>query len=151
MEQLIIDSIIKKLYMAFPEIPAYDDLIRWDDSGEAFFVSITATERTPNLGALNRDTILLDVLYDPGVDQPDAKCRKMDTLLKDIVEYIPRVDREGRYFQSKNIRTNTVDGLLHVTFSIDIYKTKIWEAETIERINLTIKEKNSCHSIPKKN
>ena len=141
METLIVDSIIKYLYKVFPEIPAYDDLIRWDNTGEAFFISVVETQRSPNLGALNKDTVLLDILYDPGIHQPDTKCRSMDGALKDLMEYIPRIDKPRKYFQSNNIRTTTVNGLLHITFSITTYKTKVWEERPVKRIDLKIEEK----------
>lgn len=133
MEQRIIDALILKLNSLFPDIKAYD--VKMDMEIEPPMFQITCYERQ------RRDritpagffyTYFFDLIFFSGHDEPEEKYRDIELELTNAVWHFED-------FRGDDIRSTTVDDVLHVFFSITVeLKEELPELPKIERINTEV-------------
>ena len=115
MEQTIIDDLILKLHDAFPDIRAYDMKMEEEVEPPMFVISVYDRRRTDRLTPAGFFyTYYFDLLYFPGNDEPELSIRDIELELQDAVWLF------GDVFRADDIRSETVDGVLHLYFSVTV-------------------------------
>lgn len=140
MEQRIINSLSIALDAAFPEIPVLDVETEQDVDRPAFFISCISAVLTERIAPADFFmTYSFDLLFDPGVRDPEIACRRVESELMLLLRRFE--DCESKYaFRPYDIHFETVDGVLHALFqiteSIKLEKTK---DPVVERYKLNSK------------
>ena len=115
MEQTIIDDLILKLHDTFPDIRAYDMKMEEEVEPPMFVISVYDRRRHDRLTPAGFFyTYYFDLLYFPGNDEPELSIRDIELELQDAVWLF------GDVFRADDIRSETVDGVLHLYFSVTV-------------------------------
>ena len=117
MEQDIIDRLILKLYNLFPDIKAYDVKMDSEVEPPEFIIRTYQDERKELLTPAGFFyTYFFEILFFPGHDEPELQIRDVKLELTNAVHIIG-----NGYRANDDIRTTTIDGVLHVFFSVTVH------------------------------
>lgn len=117
MEQEIIDILILKLHELFPDIKAYDVKMDSEVEPPEFIIRTYQDERKELLTHAGFFyTYFFEILFFPGHDEPEIQIRDVKLELTNAVHIIG-----GGFRANDDIRTTTVDGVLHVFFSVTVH------------------------------
>lgn len=115
MEQQIIDDLILTLHELFPNIKAYDVKMEMDIEPPMFQIECYRTAI--------RDRILpggffydcdFEIIFFPGNDEPEIQIREVQ------LELMNALWRFGDGYRADDRHAETVDGILHVFFSVTL-------------------------------
>lgn len=117
MEQRIIDDLILKLHNEFPEIIADDTRMEMQEEPEVFRINCYDRRRTDRITPSGFFyTYYFEIVYFPGNDEPELKIRDVELRLTDAVWLFGTDD----IYRGDDIYATTVDGILHLFFSVTV-------------------------------
>lgn len=118
MHERILGAIGARLSAEFPQVPVLADTAEQNVGRPAFFIlstGVEVTERITEAGFFA--TYGYDVVYDPGTDGAEGKCRETADALALALRRIP--DLESQYaFRPIGLRFEMAEGELHALFRI---------------------------------
>lgn len=135
MEQQVIDDLILKLNELFPDINAYDVKMEMDVKPPMFQIECYQTRIIDRLlpGGFFYG-MDFEILFFPGNDEPETQIREVElTLLNALWRF-------GDGYRADDRHATTLDGVLHVFFSVTVnLKPELEKPPAIETIHTKAK------------
>lgn len=119
MEQKIIDRLALLIDSVYPDYPFCDVEQSQNIEPPRFFITCYRSSLTPRItNAGFFYTCNFDLLFDPGVDEPETKCNEVAFTLLPLIQKIPKED--GMNYRSDNINSefDREQGVLHIFFDV---------------------------------
>lgn len=118
MIQRIINAIAFAINKSYPDIPILDIETTQDVNRPAFFIDCNSSTKEPRIYRAGFFKVYsFDVLYDPGVNDPELSCREVEDELTFIFSRLE--DLESEYgFRPIDLEFKIVEGTLHALFDV---------------------------------
>lgn len=137
MEQKIIDRVALLVDSVYPDYSFCDVEQTQGVEPPRFFITCYQNSVTPRIETAGFFyTCNFDLVFDPGVEEPDKLCKEVNFTLLPLLLKIPKED--GMNYRSDNVRSefDSDQGVLHIFFDVTVtlHEIKTEELPDIRRI-----------------